>query len=212
MKISSPRINTQLENTTLEELIDGDLEDVILQDIDATNCFVQSLNMISVRLDKVILTAAQLERIGARDLSAKQTDFSATHMVNGAINRAEFNNCRMTGVDFSRTALHDVTFRDCKLDMANFRFGDLRRVQFVDCTFVESDFLNATLHDVMFESCVLERTVFDQVKCKMVDLRRSQLSEISGWTSLKGAMIDTVQLMSVAPYLANELGIVVREG
>ena len=145
MKISLPRIAPQLSDVTLKELLDGDLEDAVLRDIDATNCFVQSLNMSGVRLEKMTLTAAQLERVGARDFVAKRTDFSAAHMVNGAFNRAEFDNCRMTGVDFSRTSLHDVTFRDCKLDMANFRFADLRRVKFVDCTFVETDFLSATL-------------------------------------------------------------------
>jgi uncharacterized protein YjbI with pentapeptide repeats len=211
MKISAPRLASQLELATIEEFLDGDLEDVLLQDVDATNCLVTSLNMMGVRVEKGIFTAAQLERIGARDLAVRHCDFSAAHLASGAINRAEFNDCRMTGVDFNKTALHDVTFRDCKLDMANFRFADLRRVRFVDCLFVESDFLNATLHDVQFESCTLEKVVFDQAKCKQVDLRTSQLVELSGWSSLKGAVIDTAQLMAIAPYLAQTIGVIVKE-
>jgi uncharacterized protein YjbI with pentapeptide repeats len=88
--------------------------------------------------------------------------------------------------------------------------GDLRRVKFIDCTFTEADFLGATLHDVTFESCMLEKTIFEQVKCKQVDLRGSQLMEIKGWRSLKGATIDDLQLVTVAPYLANELGLLIR--
>jgi uncharacterized protein YjbI with pentapeptide repeats len=94
--------------------------------------------------------------------------------------------------------------------MANFRFADMRRVKCVDCTFVDADFLGATLHDVSFESCMLERTVFTKANCKTVDLRSSDLLELSGWSALKGAMIDGAQLVAAAPYLANELGIVVR--
>jgi len=116
----------------------------------------------------------------------------------------------MTGGDLSRSTLHDITFRGCKLDMANFRFADLRRVHFIECSFVESDFLSATLYDVRFESCMLEKTVFEQAKCRQVDLRSSDLYEISGWSSLRGAVIDGVQLASVAPYLAQELGISIR--
>ena len=75
---------------------------------------------------------------------------------------------------------------------------------------VESDFLSAILHDVQFESCTLEKTIFDQVKCKQVDLRSSELLELSGWSSLRGAIIDSVQLAAIAPYLAQELGISIR--
>jgi len=210
MKISAPRIDPQLESVTLEEFLDGDVDDARLQDVDATNSLVTSLSLAGVQLEKVLFTAAQFERVSARDVEASHSDFSAAHLVSGAINRVAFNDCRMTGVDFSRTTLHDVVFRGCKLDMANFRFADLRRVKFVDCTLVETDFLNATLHDVWFESCVLERAVFEQAKCKQVDLRTSQLIELSGWTALKGVTIDTAQLMSVAPYLANALGISVK--
>lgn len=210
MKLGVPRLNPQLDEISLEEFLEGDLEDVAFRNHDATNSHITSLDMGGVVLEKVILTAAQFEHINVRDLKAEQCDLSVAMLAGGAINRGEFAHCRMAGVDFSKTTLHDVTFKGCKLDMANFRFVDVRRVKFVDCTLVDTDFLGATLQDVSFESCTLERTVFTQTKCKLVDLRRSDLLEISGWTSLKGAIIDGVQLASVAPFLANELGIVVR--
>lgn len=210
MKFSAPQLNSQLDEISLETFLEGDIEDATLRNLDATNIHITSLDLNSVVMEKVVLTGAQFERINARDMQAKQCDFSAAMLAGGALNRVEFINCRMAGVDFSKTALHDVTFKGCKLDMANFRFGDMRRVKFVDCTFADADFLGATLHDVSFESCTLERTAFAQVKCKLVDLRGSDLVEISGWTALKGAMIDGAQLTLVAPYLANELGIVVR--
>jgi uncharacterized protein YjbI with pentapeptide repeats len=210
MKISAPRIATVLENGSLDDLLSGDLEDIRLSSIDATNQPVTSLEISSVMLEKMTLTATQFERINVRDLAAKQCDFSASMMAGGAINRATFTGCRMTGVDFNKTDLHDVTFTSCKLDMANFRFADLRRVAFIDCTLTETDFIGATMYDVSFQDCTLERTVFEQAKCKQVDLRGSQLSELIGWRSLKGAIIDDLQLVTAAPYLAHELGIIVK--
>jgi hypothetical protein len=44
----------------------------------------------------------------------------------------------------------------------------------------------------------------------LVDLRSSQLSEIRGWGSMKGAIIDDLQLISAAPYFAVELGLIVK--
>ena len=206
MKLSRPIIPPAPENGSLADLLDGSLEHVQLTG-DATKYTVQALEIDSVIFDRMSFLRAHLPRIVARDLVAKQSDFSSTLMTDGAFNRAEFINCRMSGVDFSKTSLHDVVFRGCKLDMANMRFADIRRAKFIDCTLVETDFLGAILQDVTFESCVLEKTVFDRVKCKQVDLRTSQLIELSGWGSLKGATIDGVQLLSAAPYLAHELGI-----
>lgn len=211
MKLARPRLLPQLEDGSIKDLLEGELDEVRLYDIDATKTTVLALDISGVLLEKMGFLQAQLPRVTARDMVAKQCDFSSTVLADGAFNRVEFINCRMTGVDFNKASVHDVLFRGCKLDMANFRFADVRRVQFIDCTFVESDFLNATLHDVRFESCVLEKVTFDQAKCKQVDLRTSQLVELSGWSSLKGAVIDTAQLMAIAPYLASTLGVIVRE-
>lgn len=212
MKLSPPQVPAQLEDCSLELLFEGELEAVRLYDLDATKINVQALGIDGVMIEKVGFSQAQLLRISAKDLRVKQSDFSSAALTDGNINRAEFISCRMTGVDFNKTNLHDIVFRGCKLDMANFRFADLRRVQFIDCTLVETDFLGATLYDVDFQSCTLEKTVLDRTQCKQVDLRSSQLIEISGWGSMKGAIIDDSQLVSAAPYLANELGISIRSG
>lgn len=207
MKRSSPRLSPQLVSVGIEELLDGELETAKVTDADATNCAITALDLSDVRLEKVLLTAAQCERVSARDVVVKGCDLSAANVSNGGWNRAEFSNCRMTGVDFSRSSLHDVVFKDCLLTMANFRFADLRRVEFVNCTMNEADFLGARLVDVSFETSHLEKAVFETASCTRVDLRTSELTDLVGWKSLKGATIDTVQLMAVAPYLANEVGI-----
>jgi len=210
VKIRQPTLLPDLPLASLEDLTNGDIEEAHLYDIDATNCHITSASIVGVLLEKVLLSGALIERISARDLIAKQTDLSAATVSNGSINRAKFDNCRMSGVDMNKTTVHDVVFSGCKLDMANFRFADLRRVTFVDCILTEADFLGASLHDVTFVNSLLERTVFDQAKCKLVDLRSSQLYELSGWSSLRGATIDSVQLAEVAPYLARQLGIFVQ--
>jgi len=210
MKLTAPRIPAYLPDGSLELLGEGQVEAVRLLDIDATKESFVALDLDSVVLEKVVFLQAHLVRIGAKDVRIIQSDFSSAVMTDGNFNRAEFASCRMTGVDMNKTNLHDVVFKGCKLDLANFRFADLRRVQFIDCTLIETDFLGATLHDVTFQSCILEKTVFDRTHCKLVDMRSSQLTEIIGWGSMKGAIIDDVQLMGAAPYLASELGLTVR--
>jgi len=212
MKPARPRIATRLASATTADLSDGaDLEDAEIIGQDGTNTAAAGLGLAGVMFDKTTLTGALFERLAARDVIFKGSDFSGANISSGGVNRAEFNSCRLGGTDFNKTDLHDVVFRGCKLDMANFRFGDLRRVSFIDCTLSEADFMGANLHNVSFESCTLERVVFAQAKCKNVDLRTSELYEIAGWSSLKGSTIDQVQLAAAAPYLAHELGITIKQ-
>lgn len=210
MKLSTPRIPAYLSDAVLDILPDGELYEVRLTDQDATKMNVPALLIDSVVIEKCSFLQAQLLRVGAKDLQVKQSDFSSAALIDGSLNRVEFSNCRMSGVDFSKATLHDVTFRGCKLDLANFRFTDIRRVRFIDCTLVETDFLGATLHDVGFQTCTLEKTIFERAKCSLVDMRSSELQEISGWGSMKGVILDSLQLVGVAPYLARELGLNIK--
>lgn len=211
MKRASLKLPVQLDDSSVTVMVnDGELENVRLQNEAAVNCNVAALDLSSVVIEKVQFTGAHFSRVTMRDVRADHSDFSSAHLDNGMIVRAEFINCRMTGIDFSRTSLHDVVFRGCKLDLANFRFSDLRRVEFIDCTFNETDFMNAKLAYVDYQSSTLEKTIFSHVVCKQVDFRSSELVDIIGWRDLKGAIVDGAQLVSIAPYLAQELGIQIK--
>lgn len=209
MKLSAPTLPGHLDDGDADSFCD-DAEAMRFIDLDMTKLNAAVVDLDGVLIERATVSQAQLPRITAKDVVVKQSDFSAASLADGAVNRAEFGNCRMSGVDLSKTQLHDVVFRGCKLDMANFRFGDIRRVKFIGCTLDEADFLGATFYDVVFEDCDLVRTIFDQSKCRNLDLRSSRLDSISGWGSLKGAIIDDEQLIGVAPYLAQQLGITVR--
>lgn len=211
MILSRPKLPKILENSTLATMVDdGELEDVQLRDVDGTNISIAALDLSGVLLDKVVFLGAHFGRVTMCDVSIQASDLSSAHLSNGAVVRAEFVNCRLTGVDFSQTSLHDVVFKGCKLDYANFRQTDLRRVNFVDCTLQETDFGSAKLSSVEFQSSQLERTVFHNATCSKVDLTSSQLLDIVGLSSMKGAIIDTLQLVTIAPHLAHAVGIIVK--
>ena len=75
----------------------------------------------------------------------------------------------------------------------------------------EADFQNAQLTEVKYKNCQLEKNDFTLAKLKTVDLRSSQLFNIRGWTSMKGAILDHGQLMSITPELAMQLEIDVKD-
>jgi len=108
-------------------------------------------------------------------------------------------------------SLRRVTFRDCKLDSVNFRSGKLIDVQFENCLLRDPEFGGATLQRVSFAGCTLTRADFSRVTCTKVDLRGAALGITAGYDSLRGATIDSVQLVALAPLLAHHLGITVTD-
>lgn len=87
----------------------------------------------------------------------------------------------------------------------------LRGVAFVDCALRGADFYGATLEHVRFSGCELAGAEMEQCRLADVDLRSSRIAEVRGVASLRGARIDRVQLVELAPHLALELGIDVRD-
>lgn len=211
MKLSTPTINkATLDAADIGTLKpEARLEQAILSG-DGVGLRAPNISIEESVFERALLIEAKLEKLGLRDVELKACDFSAAHCSESSLVRVHFNGGRMTGVDFSRSTLQDVVFEDCKLDMANFRFAKLTRVKFVNCMMNETDFQVAELKEVAFAGCHLEKVEFGQSKIKQVDVRSSQLYDIRGWQSLKGLIVDSTQLVVIAPQLANELGIVIK--
>jgi uncharacterized protein YjbI with pentapeptide repeats len=212
MKVTTPKLPPVLVEIAVADFVsEASLEACRLTNFDLTGTDARIISLDEVRLEKVVLAEAKLQKLTGRDVIAKNCDFSATDCAESSFQRAAFEGGRMTGLDCSKGIFKDVAFTGCKLDMANFRFCKMTSVTFKDCLLTDADFLGAELKDVSFESCLLERTEFTHSKLKNIDLRSSELIDLKGWQYLKGAIIDGVQLMTAAPYLANELGIKVAD-
>jgi uncharacterized protein YjbI with pentapeptide repeats len=124
---------------------------------------------------------------------------------------AWFGGCVLAGVQAFGSSMRRVAFRDCKLDSVNFRDATLTDVTFEDCVLRSADFGSARLTRVRFPGCRLEGADFNKVTCKDVDLRGAALGITGGYESLRGATIDNVQLVGIAPLLARHLGIIVAD-
>lgn len=214
MNIIKPKLPTsaKLKLITTDKLVSHETyESVRLENDDAFGLNFIKLGFDEATFQKVLFVGSKLDHISLMDTEFSRCDLSAAKCVEASVIRTRFVGGRMTGVDFSRSALKDVIFENCKLDMANFRFAKLTNVQFVDCMMYETDFQQAMLTDVEFVSSDLEKVEFGQCRLKNVDARTSQLYDTRGWQSLRGLTIDSTQLIQIAPELAAEFGISVKE-
>jgi uncharacterized protein YjbI with pentapeptide repeats len=129
-------------------------------------------------------------------------DWSRRHLI-----RDRFEDCRLTGLEAGELTAEHVVFTACRLDLANFRHATLRFVTFADCVLDEADFGGADISLCTFHGCSLLRTYFQGAKLTKVDLRGAKLEPDGPATALKGATIDPVQLVDLAPALARDAGI-----
>lgn len=213
MKIQLPVVlRDRLLNVAVARLkAEARLEGVKVERIGASGLRAGNMSVDEAFFEKVLFASAKLEKLRAADVEFRACDFSATTCAEGTFIRTCFNNCRLMGANLSQVVFKDVVFQNCKLDMSNFRLATLKRVQFIDCVLSETDFQMSELTDVEFQNCRLEKTEFDHCKIKRADARTSQMFDIRGWQSLRGLTIDTSQLMAVAPELATELGLTIKD-
>lgn len=213
MKIVLPQLSKDLDELqNLKQLIERDetLSMASLQDEDISQFAGKSFTANELRLTKIDATEAKLERTSFSDTELLNSELIATVFSESSWRRVLVKKSRCSGIQLQTSTLKDVAFVDCKLNMANFRFAKLTNVCFEDCVLDEADFYAAQLINVAFQNCSLVKTQFSDATLKQVDLRTSDINDLLGVSSLKGAIIDSIQLVSLAPVLANQLGIDVK--
>lgn len=120
--------------------------------------------------------------------------------------------CSLAGAEAFGSVLRRLVFRRCKLDSVNLRSAVLHEVVFEDCVLRDVDFGEARLDGVAFPGSRLERARLGRTTLKKADLRGAITIDLAdGYESLSGAVIDTGQLLDLAPALAQALGITVKD-
>jgi uncharacterized protein YjbI with pentapeptide repeats len=163
------------------------------------------------RLGELDLAGAELRGIRLIDVAGEGVNAVNGNWRGAAMTRVSFEGARLTGLDLGEARLDQVHFKGCKLDYANFRHAVVEQVSFEDCVLTNADFQGARLHATRFAGCQMAAADFSKAELSHVDLRGSELALAGSLLGLRGATIDSPQLMELSRPLAHELGIVVRE-
>ena len=166
----------------------------------------------------------RLRKARFSDVWFEQTRLVAVDIAGALYTDAWFNGSVFAGAQAFTCVLRRVVFRGCKLDSVNFREAALTDVTFDDCVLRDVDFGGAKLKRVKFPGSTVSGLDFTKANCGNVDLRGARLGERdsdagggsgagikAGFESLGGVRIDTLQLMTLAPFLAHHLGITVSD-
>lgn len=167
-------------------------------------------------LESVRLDGTDLERRGLRGLRMVDVEAEGIVAANGdwggaLLRRVCFRGARLTGLNLGEAKLEDARFVDCKLDYANFRHATIDHVSFEGCVLSDADFQGAEIYATAFPGSRLQGTDFTKAELAHVDLRGAELAPGGSLLGLRGAIVDSLQLIDLAPQLAAELGIAVED-
>ncbi len=167
---------------------------------------LEGVEIASAVLDGLKLPGLRLTDIRGSRLNASGGDWRGCGLL-----YVELLEARLIGLDLAEGSVREVRFEGCKLDYVNFRMAGLDFVTFENCELIGADFQGARLNSVRFSHCRLAEADFTKATLANVDFRGSELAGIAGsLIGLRGAIVDSLQLMDLSAPLAAELGIKVE--
>jgi uncharacterized protein YjbI with pentapeptide repeats len=196
--------------------IDGDYDAVIISDQSLGDPVLDSVaasgtRFIESAITGVTFNGGTLRKCRMSDVWLGDTRFVAVDMAESTFVDTWLNGCVLAGVQAFSGLMRRMSFRNCKLDSVNLRDSTLTDVTFEDCVLRDPDFGGAKLTRVRFPGCTLTGASFTNATCSSVDLRGASLGITAGFDALRGTTIDSLQLMALAPLLAQHMGITVKD-
>jgi uncharacterized protein YjbI with pentapeptide repeats len=209
----SPDIDLEQLRSATTERLDAQLalEDVLIESTSFRETEASSVRMERAHLRDLDLGDAKLRAIHLVDVVAERIDGANGDWGGGQLRRVCFQDARLVGLNFSEARMEEVSFKGCKLDYVNFRHSKISHVLFEDCGLRGADFQGARIDAARFANCQLGEADFTKTEMSFVDLRGSELALVGSVLTLRGVIIDSRQLIDVAPLLALELGITVED-
>lgn len=163
-----------------------------------------------VRFEQCEFTGMNADRFSlcnARVLQSSLNQVSAPVLAAAGVRLDEvrISHSRFGSADLAESSVDSLLVENCKFGWLNLRGATLRDVEFRDCQFDELDL--GSLQRVRFTNSRAKVLAAHQAKLNSVDLQGLEFDAVDGVTGLRGAQITELQLMALAPQLAEQLGI-----
>ncbi len=186
-------------------------ESVELVDLDLAAEHITTLSLETARVKDCRFEGAQLRRLRCRRVVFEQCDFANSTWLDCDLGDVAFLGCRLTGASISGGRLSELVLRDCQLRLA--RLSHLGRPQGLleGCDLGGALLMESDLTELTFAGCEFNEAELFNVELGGCDLRGNELDGLRGVGCLRGAKIDTLQLLSLSPALAAHIGLVVEE-
>lgn len=187
---------------------------------------LEGLSFRDVDTRELVISDGVIHSCQFTGVSAQEADWKSTRLVESTFERLNvpvmcaprgvwrdlrFDGARLGSIEAYEASWHAVHFVGCKLSFMNLRGAELLDVAFTDCIIEELDLVGTTARRVAFYDSRVSRLNLQHARLEHVDLRGADFEEITWLDGLRGTTISPLQLELLAPLLAHEMGITIRE-
>jgi len=210
-KIQAPSLAPGLENMT--DLVLGDGEVVVHRTIagDVTAAAATDVEILGSLFRAARLTGIELPGVTLRDCRFENCELSGAVLDAARLVRVEFVDCRLSGAVLSDARLDDVRIVDCRCDGLLLRMSTLKRSEFLRCDLTNAEFYESDLQHVSLVDSDLSHADFTRARFDQVRLHGSVLADLRGGTALRGAIIDTSQILPMGLVALDALGVIIDD-
>jgi uncharacterized protein YjbI with pentapeptide repeats len=190
---------------------ESELCDVELLDLDLRDEQLTALSLETARVKGCRFEGAELRRLHCRQVVFETCDFANTRWFDCELSDVAFLDCRFVGVSITGGGLSAVLMRDCLAQLAKLSHLGRPHALLEGCDLRGALLMESDLSELRFAGCDLEGLELAGVTLAGSDLRTNELAGLKGVACLRGATVDALQLLALAPALAAHVGLVVEQ-
>lgn len=158
------------------------------------------------------LSGRHLAGLRCRDTVFDRCDLSGAVLEDATLERVTFTDCRLTGMVLAGAQLTDVLVDGGHAGMLGLRMARARRLLVEDAILRGADLYSFQGSDCGFLRCDLTDASFDRARLERVRLHGSQLDDVQGALSLRGAQIAPDQVVALGAAVLAALGVEITDG
>jgi len=190
---------------------DGDHVAVDFVDLDFAGADAPDSRFLECRLQRCGLDGASLRRARIAeslldDVHGATVDFADSTWRDSQVVGGRLGAVAMVGATWT-----GIRVRGSHLGFMNLAGAHLQDVRFEGCEIGSLDARTAELQSVVFSDCRVDELNVAGATLSRVDLSGARLHTLVGVESLRGAIISREQLIDLAPLLAAQVGLEVRD-
>lgn len=214
-KLTAPRITSpslsRLSGGTPDEATSGeDVDGLRIAHADFSGVRLDSVTFIESELVEAVTESTRVngcrfldvrfDRLDARGLTGSGTKWRDSEIVAS----------RLGAISLYDAEVDSLRIAGSKVAYLNLRGSQIHDLVVEDCVVDEIDLSDASLTRASFPGCRIGTLTLREATLTHVDLRGATLGVVEPVHGLRGAVIDSGQLLELAPLLAAGIGVEVR--
>jgi len=190
---------------------DGDHVAIDFVDLDFAGADAPDARFLECRLQRCGLDGASLRRARIAESVVSDVHAATLDLADSIWRDVEMSGGRLGAVTLVGATWTGIQVRGTHLGFINLAGAHLQDVLFEGCEIGSLDVREAQLESVAFVDCRVDELNVAGATLAQVDLSGARLRTLVGVESLRGAIVSHEQLVDLAPLLAAELGLEVRD-